>query len=80
MARIYLPGCLALLKGGANPQTAHLPVVVDGLRFQDRRQLELEAVAVRRGRDKLHVTVHDLYDAETIETAPAVEIRVVHSR
>lgn len=78
LARIYLPGCLALLQGGANAQTAHLPVGVDGRWFRDRRQLELDVVAVRRGRGTLRVTVHDLYDAEKIGTAPGVEIRVGH--
>ncbi len=76
LARVYLPGCLALLKGGANAQTAHLPVGVSGLWRRDPRRLELEAVAVRRGRGKLHVAVHDLYDAEKVGTAPGVEITV----
>ena len=68
LVRLYLPGCLALLKGGANAQTAHLPVEQD--------ELVVDAVAVRPGRGKLYVTVHDMYDADKIGTAPGIEIRV----
>ena len=68
LVRLYLPGCLALLKGGANAQTAHLPV--------ERDELVVDAVAVRSGRGKLYVTVHDMYDADKIGTAPGIEIRV----
>jgi hypothetical protein len=68
LVRLYLPGCLALLKGGANAQTAHLPV--------ERDELVVDAVAVRPGRGKLYVTVHDMYDADKIGTAPGIEIRV----
>jgi hypothetical protein len=68
LVRLYLPGCLALLKGGANAQTAHLPVEQD--------ELVVDAVAVRSGRGKLYVTVHDMYDADKIGTAPGIEIRV----
>lgn len=77
LARIYLPGCLALLKAGANAQTAHLPVGVEGLSFhRDSRLLELEAVAVRKGSGRLRVAVHDLYDAEKIGVGPGVAIIV----
>jgi hypothetical protein len=76
LARIYLPGSLALLKGGANAQTAHLPVGVDGLTWRQPRLLELDAVAVRRGRGKVYVAVHDLYDADKVGTAEGVEVRV----
>jgi hypothetical protein len=76
LARVYLPGCLALLKGGANAQTAHLPVGVDGLRWRRARELELDAVAVRRGQGKVRVAVHDLYDAHKVGTAEGVEVRV----
>ena len=68
LVRLYLPGCLALLKGGANAQTAHLPV--------ERDELVVDAVAVRPGRGKLHVTIHDMYDADKIGTAPGIEIQV----
>jgi hypothetical protein len=68
LVRLYLPGCLALLKGGANAQTAHLPV--------ERDELVVDAVAVRPGRGKLYVTVHDMYDADKIGTAPGIEIQV----
>jgi hypothetical protein len=68
LVRLYLPGCLALLKGGANAQTAHVPIEQD--------ELVVDAVAVRAGRGKLYVTVHDMYDADKIGTAPGVEIRV----
>jgi hypothetical protein len=68
LVRLYLPGCLALLKGGANAQTAHLPI--------ERDELIVDAVAVRPGRGKLYLTVHDMYDADKIGTAPGIEIRV----
>ncbi len=68
LVRLYLPGCLALLKGGANAQTAHLPVEQD--------ELVVDAVAVRSGRGKLYVTVHDMYDADKIGTAPGIGIEV----
>ena len=77
LARIYLPGCLALLKGGANAQTAHLPVGVSGLWWRDPRQLELDVVAVRRGQGKLYVAVHDLYEAEKVGTEPGIDITVI---
>lgn len=77
LARIYLPGCLALLKGGANAQTAHLPVGVDGLSFtRNARELDVEAVAVRKGSGRVRVAVHDLYDADKIGTGPVVEVTV----
>lgn len=68
LARLYLPGCLALLKGGANAQTAHLPVEHD--------VLTVDAVAVRAGRGKLYITLHDMYDADKVGTAPGIEITV----
>jgi hypothetical protein len=68
LARIFLPGNLALLKGGANAQTAHLPI--------ERKELTVDAVAVRPGRGKLFVSVHDMYDAEKVGTIPGIEIRV----
>jgi hypothetical protein len=68
LARLYLPGCLAWLRGGANAQTAHLPI--------EQEALVVEAVAVRPGRGRLYVAVHDMYDADKIGTAPGIEIRV----
>lgn len=68
LARLFLPGNLALLKGGANAQTAYLPV--------ERKELTVEAVAVRPGRGKLYVSVHDMYDAEKVGTAPGITIVV----
>lgn len=68
LARLFLPGNLALLKGGANAQTAYLAV--------ERAELTVDAVAVRPGRGKLFVSVHDMYDAERVGTAPGIEIIV----
>ena len=68
LARLYLPGCLAWLRGGANAQTAHLPV--------ERDELVVEAVAVRPGRGRLFVALHDMYDADKVGTAPGIEIHV----
>jgi hypothetical protein len=68
LVRLYLPGCLAWLRGGANAQTAHLPIEQD--------ELMVEAVAVRPGRGRLYVAVHDMYDADKVGTAPGIEISV----
>jgi len=68
LARLFLPGNLALLKGGANAQTAHLPI--------ERKKLVVDAVAIRPGRGKLYVSVHDMYDAAKVGTAPGIEIVV----
>jgi len=68
LVRLYLPGCLALLKGGANAQTAHLPV--------ERDELVVDAVAVRPGHGKLYVTVHDMYDPDKVGTAAGIKITV----
>jgi hypothetical protein len=68
LVRLYLPGCLALLKGGANAQTAHLPVTAD--------TVVVEAIAVRAGRGKLFATVHDMYDAEKVGTLPGIDVQV----
>jgi hypothetical protein len=68
LARLFLPGNLALLKGGANAQTAHLPI--------EHKELTVDAVAVRVGRGKLYVSVHDMYDAEKVGTIPGLEINV----
>lgn len=68
LARLFLPGNLALLKGGANAQTAHLPI--------EQKELVVDAVAVRPGRGKLYVSVHDMYDADKVGTASGIEISV----
>jgi hypothetical protein len=68
LARLFLPGNLALLKGGANAQTAHLPI--------EQSELTVDAVAVRPGRGKLYVSVHDMYDADKVGTVPGLEITV----
>ena len=68
LVRLYLPGCLALLKGGANAQTAHLPI--------ERDELIVDAVAVRPGQGKLYVTIHDMYDADKVGTAEGIDIKV----
>lgn len=68
LVRLYLPGCLALLKGGANAQTAHLPV--------EREALIVDVVAVRAGHGKLYVTIHDMYDADKVGTAEGIDIKV----
>ena len=68
LVRLYLPGCLAFLQGGANAQTVHLPIT--------RRELVVEAIAVRPGRGKLFATVHDMYDAEKVGTLPGIDVQV----
>ncbi|MCI0397655.1 MAG: hypothetical protein L0332_09190 [Chloroflexi bacterium] len=69
LARLFLPGNLALLKGGANAQTAYLPV--------EQAELTVDAVAVRPGRGRLYVSVHDMYDAGKVGTIPGIEVNVV---
>lgn len=68
LARVYLPPNLALLKGGANAQEAHLPVIGP--------ELVIDVVAVRRGKGKLYVSVHDMYDSDKIGTAPGLKVSV----
>ncbi len=68
LARLFLPGNLALLKGGANAQTAYLPI--------EQKSLTIDAVAVRPGQGKLFVAAHDMYDAAKVGVAPGIEIRV----
>lgn len=68
LVRLFLPGNLALLKGGANAQTAYLPI--------EQKKLTVDAVAVRPGQGKLYVAVHDMYDAGKIGTAPGIKISV----
>ncbi len=68
MARLFLPGHLALLKSGVNAQTAHLPIKGEAL--------TVEAVAIRSGRAKLNISVHDMYDAQKVGTSPGIEIKV----
>jgi hypothetical protein len=36
----------------------------------------VDAVAVRPGRGKLYVSIHDMYDAAKVGTSPGVEIIV----
>ncbi len=68
LARLFLPGNLALLKGGANAQTAYLPI--------EQKELTVDVVAVRPGRGQLHASVHDMYDAEKVGTIPGITISV----
>ena len=68
LVRLYLPGCLAFLKGGANAQSAHLPIT--------GQELVVEAIAVRPGRGRLFATVHDMYDADMVGTLPGIEVTV----
>lgn len=68
LVRLYLPGCLALLVGGANAQTTHVPIT--------QQELVVEAIAVRSGRGKLFATVHDMYDAGKIGTLPGIDVQV----
>jgi len=68
LVRLYLPGCLAFLQGGANAQTAHLPIT--------QKELVVDAIAVRPGRGKLFATVHDMYDAGKVGTLPGIDLQV----
>ena len=80
VARIFLPGNLAFLTGGANAQTAYLPVNEYGrspFSFRSSASLSLDAVAVRRGVGNLYVMVHDLYDPDKVGTAAPISVEVV---
>jgi hypothetical protein len=68
LVRFFLPGNLALLKGGANAQTAYLPI--------ERKKLTVDVVAVRPGRGRLYASVHDMYDSEKVGTVPGIEMVV----
>ncbi|MEM7798819.1 MAG: hypothetical protein AAF633_06505 [Chloroflexota bacterium] len=79
VARVFLPGSLAFLKGGANAQTAYQPVnePVRRRRWSNiTAQLTLDAVAVRRGSGYIYIMVHDLYDAEKVGTIKPIYINV----
>jgi len=54
IARIYLPGNIALVTKGANVQKAVLPI--------ENGSLRLEFYATRKGRGLLHTAIHDMYD------------------
>ena len=69
LARIFLPGNLALVKAGANAQTTYTPI--------EQKSLTLQAVAVRPGQGYLYVSIHDMYDAAKVGTIPGIAITVV---
>jgi hypothetical protein len=43
----------------------------------EQKELTVDAVAVRPGRAKLFVSVHDMYDAEKVGTIPGIKISVI---
>ncbi len=68
LVRLFLPGNLAFLKGGANAQTAYLPI--------EQKEVTVDVVAVRPGTGKLYISVHDMYDAAKVGTIPGITIKV----
>ncbi len=72
VANIYLPGCLALMRGGANAQTLYRPI--------KSGELTLDAVAVRRGKSGLYIIVYDMYDEAKIGVSKRVEVEVYHEQ
>ncbi|MBI5365946.1 MAG: hypothetical protein HZA54_02820 [Planctomycetes bacterium] len=69
VCRLYLPGTLALLRGGANAQTVDEPLTGGEVR--------VEAVAVRRGRGDVRAVLYDMYDVDRIGSAVGVPTHVV---
>ena len=68
LVRIYLPGNLASLKGGTGIQKMYLPV--------RESPFSLELYGIRRGKGKLRVVLHDMYNEEKVGVLPGLTIRV----
>ena len=68
IARIWLPGNLTALEGGANIQVIHQPI--------KDKILKVEVVAVRKGTAKLRSLVYDMYDSSKIGISPPIRVTV----
>jgi hypothetical protein len=68
IARVYLPGMLAFLEGGANAQLLVKPVL--------GQELVLPAVAVRKGSGSIYAVLSDMYDSRKVGTIPAMPLSV----
>lgn len=68
LCKVYLPACLAFLKGGASAQTIYEPI--------KNNNLVIDAIATRKGKCGLYVLMHDMYDSDKIGVAPRIEIKV----
>lgn len=68
VARIYLPGNIALVTSGANVQKLYLPIKNNSLR--------LEFYGIRKGRGKIQAALHDMYDAEKAGVIEGIDITV----
>lgn len=68
LVRIYLPGNIAPLIGGAAAQKLYLPL--------KGGSLKLEFYAIRRGKGAIHSVIHDMYDAEKVGVLPEQVVTV----
>ncbi|MCD4785754.1 MAG: hypothetical protein K8T10_18190 [Candidatus Eremiobacteraeota bacterium] len=68
LTRIYLPGNVACLQSGAGIQKLYLPI--------KEKSLNLEIYGIRKGRGKLRVVLHDMYNEEKVGVLPGLSINV----
>lgn len=68
LVRLYLPGNVACLQGGAGIQMLYLPI--------KNNSLNVEIYGIRRGKGKLRAVLHDMYDSEKVGVLPGLTINV----
>jgi len=68
LVRVYLPGNVACLQSGAGIQKLYLPI--------KEKSLELEIYGIRKGKGKLRVVLHDMYNEEKVGVLPGLNINV----
>lgn len=68
LTRIYLPGNVACLQSGAGIQKLYLPI--------KEKSLNLEIYGIRKGKGKLRVVLHDMYNEEKVGVLPGLNIDV----
>lgn len=68
LARIYLPGNIAVVQSGASCQKLYLPIKDSTLR--------LEFYGIRKGRGRLRAVLNDMYDAERVGVLNDVTVGV----
>ena len=66
LVRLYLPGNVASLQGGAALQTLYLPIM--------NKSLNVEIYGIRKGKGKLRAVLHDMYDSEKVGVLPGLTI------
>ncbi len=68
LVRLYLPGNVASLQGGAGLQMLYLPI--------KNKSLNVEIYGIRKGKGKLRAVLHDMYDSEKVGVLPGLTINV----